>query len=612
MIIKTNKKRAELTITQVVLMVLGVVVLIVLLFVLKIIPTGIRSLTSCSDWGQCRPGNVCAPNEYIKFEAKDDCPANHVCCVPTTTRPGPLQDFNEKELEYLRNAIIIKLNNDPTPISDVASLNLKVDTNYTFRISINDKLTKDKKTSEKLGPCAVYVVDTREAGKKYLLTNKGWDLILSDKEIDLSGIELAECTEESIRLKKYSPSLNDVYKDLVLYVILLDKEVVDALEVLETHDPGFVKLTAPGFGSGINLPDRGMAAFYNLTTMYSNVDHWLAYRAIRLNVEPVVQISGMSGIWVDKDPITISCPDVTCIRFGLKLVKLKDNDYLQLVEECKKPEGFKYTLDYVAGTTTKTTGIPLNINIGGFRIPPQRQKLQYIVSQKPITVVNNKADVLIDRATMLKTFYSGDHELLIEDTTYLCVEATKDDGSKVHGLSEQPIKVDVFPPMVDPDKDVQLFYPDPVISSDISTPYYYRKYPKIVVSGCYDYGQSGCTNYDYYIHSGEFVNLRSLTAEWEIGIASLILTEGLNALLTYFAEKDAVNTICPFITSHSYTRNTRNEIRIPRQGQGIICIRVSDKVGNKDIIWKVLWTPEEMFKKIIAEGVAEAEEAVTG
>jgi hypothetical protein len=306
----------------------------------------------------------------------------------------------------------------------------------------------------------------------------------------------------------------------------------------------------------------------------------------------------------------------------LKLVRSDTGNFEQMLNACAGIEStsidayasskdFKYSLDYVSGTMTKTTGIPLNFNIGGFRLPSQ-QKIMYVTDLKPIVVdaKTKKAAVVIDRATMLKTFYSDDYKFFVGETTYLCAEANTSDGTTAYGLSDTPLKIDAIPPYLNPD-DIKIVYPDQVNSTLKTTPYYYRTYPVVRIPDCYDYGQSGCARYDYYIHTGNFINLRLSSGDIGTGIKALLLTEGLNALLNSFAAKDAINTLCPFITSSDYLSNTHQEIRFREQGQGIICIRVSDKAGNSQIVYTSLWTPEEMFKRIVANQTQELMSDIT-
>lgn len=567
--------------TTLIVMLLLLFTAIIILVQLGVIPNVFKSLRTCADRGGVCNSKLggCAETEIPLYDV--DCGKGNICCLPEDRELDKLSKFTSKEREAVYNAIILTLNQDPTPIMHGRTLDLKVDTEYTFHIKINDKLPESK-----IGPCAVYVTDAREDGKKYLLSKDGGKLITAGDGINQEGkpMEFGDC--KKLAEKKYKPELFDAYKDLVLYVILFDEEVKKE------------------FAANANT----LKLSENLIAMYSNTDHWLAYRAYRLNVEPVVKISGMSGAWVKEDKITISCTIGTCTKFGLKLVKSDEGNYSKILKECTGSDKgkFEYVLEYIAGTTIKTTGIPLNLDIGGFRL--QKQKVLYLTEKKPITVVNNKAEVTIDKATMINNFYksSNNEQLFVGDSTYLCVRAETEGGGVVFGLSETPLRVDIIPPYINAKDGIKLIYPDPVEgimpgASEQTTPYYYRQYPRVVIANCYDFGQSGCSNYDYYIHTGNFVNLRSYTTDLETGITALLLTQGLNALLNYLAAQNPLNTICPYIHSNNYRRNTHPEIRFRDQGQGVMCIRASDKVGNAELYWKGLWTPENMFRNILAQ-----------
>lgn len=197
--------------------------------------------------------------------------------------------------------------------------------------------------------------------------------------------------------------------------------------------------------------------------------------------------------------------------------------------------------------------------------------------------------------------------MFVGDSTYLCVEATTKDGKTMYTLSKIPLKVDVLPPYIDQSAGMTVVYPDRLnmtLTGTYGGKYYYKDYPKVRISGCYDFGQSGCANYDYYIHPGEFIQLNSITGDIGTGITALVLTEGLNMLMNAIAAKDPLNTICPYVFSTDYRPNTNPEIRFPYRGQGIMCIRAADKVGNKELYWKALWLPDQMFSNIVAEATS--------
>jgi hypothetical protein len=89
-----------------------------------------------------------------------------------------------------------------------------------------------------------------------------------------------------------------------------------------------------------------------------------------------------------------------------------------------------------------------------------------------------------------------------------------------------------------------------------------------------------------------------------------LLQEGLNQLFNYFAEKDPLNTVCPDINSQrEYTLNKNPTIRIRQAGQGIMCVRLMDKAGNKELIWVPINNPNDMFTRIaVPVGAAAAAE----
>lgn len=563
---------------------LVLLIAIVLISILGKYFPGLLSLRNCDDrGGVCTSKAAGCPKTHYQEIGIGGCRENEICCMPYEKKPGSLSEFTDKERDAIYNAFVLKLNNDPTPIEDRARVDLKVDTNYTFHLTLNDEL---KSAKDKIGDCAVYVKDEREEGKRYYFKGDG-SLEIGEGDLLLNQ-EIFDCKPGKEISKEFSfkPSLLDVYKDLMLYVILFDKDTV------ATHDEE---------GNQIADVDR--------QAMYSNMDHWVAYRAYRLNIEPVISIKGLSGAWVAEDQITLSCDDVTCTRFGVKLVKLSnDKNYDQMIKECEQDKNFAYALSYIAGSQLKTSGIPLNIDIGGYRLPVQKQKILYLTEKRPIAVVENKAEITIDKATMVSTFYNETNHpssYFVGDSTYLCVQAQTRDRGKAYGLSKTPLRVDILPPFIDQETGIHVIYPDPVESINKETPYYYRQHPRVAISQCYDYGQSGCSNYDYYIHTGDFVNLRAVTADWETGVKALLLTEGLNMLFNFLATKDPLNTICPYMHSNYYRVNSNSEIRVPYMGQGIMCIRAGDKVGNTELYWTEVWTPDEMFKRIIAEDVAE-------
>jgi len=577
--------------TVVVTLVLAIILLLVLLSIINGTIPGVKKINNCGDrGGRCVTkayGVGCGVGSYAQPDLKG-CTEAEMCCLPTEKQPGQVQtQFTVKEQAAIKNGVIVALNDVPTPLSQGVNIPLKVSQEYTFNINVNDEL---RNSASKIGyECAVYITDSNDRGRKYVL-NGG--IGLQEPTGNAGGNyadEIFYCDPGESLSRTYTPSPLDAYKSLTLYVILLDKNASDA----------FTNRIGPP-APGETLPD--------FTSMYSNTQHWLAWKAFKLNVEPVIKISGMNTDWTAKDQLTISCNGISCDSIELRLVKQGEGTYNDLlINDCSQPSDlFKSSLEYVSGTTVQSSGIPLNIDIGGFRIPYQ-QRLLYVTNSRPISVSANKADITIDKATMIRTFAGTNSDLLLEDKTFLCVRARKAGTAAnpvyYYGMSETPIKVDALPPVVDVDSGIQVVFPDPITSMNASTPYYYRQYPRIVVSGCYDWGQSGCTNYDYYIKVGNFINLNSNTADWQSGLVGLLLTEGVNSLITYFASRDAANTICPLMTSNGYMRNTNPEIRFMGAGQAIVCIRLGDKVGNTRLVWKPIWSPAEMLNRVLVSAL---------
>jgi hypothetical protein len=568
----SSRKKGMDVPTVVVTLVLAIILLLVLLSIINGTIPGVKKINNCGDrGGRCVTkayGVGCGANSYPQTDLKG-CTEAEMCCLPTEKQPGQVQtQFTVKEQAAIKNGVIVTLGTNPTPLADRATVALKVGQEYTFTVTVNSKLPTDK-----LGPdplqCLVYITDSRDKNQVYARDSSG-------NLATTNSLSFLECTPGTTFPVRYTPDPLDAFKSLILNVYLFN-------------------------GSATSRD-------------YSNRVLWLNEKYISLRVEPVIKFSGMSTEWTAKDDITITCNGISCNKIGLKLLRLPEGEtttYEALLKTCiAGGNDYHYSLDYISGTTVQTSGIPLNIDIGGFRLPYQ-QKVLYVTSTSPIAVVNNKATVTIDKATMIRTFGAGatltDSSPLLGDKTYLCVEATTTSTGKYYALSDTPLRVDAFPPVIDADAGIRVVYPDPITATNLTTPYYYRQYPRIVVEGCYDFGQSGgpsgCTNYDYYIKTGNFINLNSNTGDWQTGLVGLLLTEGVNSLITYFASKDAANTICPLMTSNGYTRNTNPEIRFMGAGQAIVCIRIGDKVGNTRLVWKPIWSPAEMFNRILVSSL---------
>jgi hypothetical protein len=609
--LKKNKKGLEMTIGAIIVMVLAILLLLTMIFGINIIPGLFKSVQTCNERGGiCREGmygSGCGTNEYNPG-VKEGCKPGETCCVPLDKKEAK-EGISKEEQTALETAVLVTINKDTTPILSGVPIALKAGYNYTFNFKFNDKLLKikdkDSKPKYTESYCAVYLTDSKETGSKYLLPKEGSNGNLVEAKADEinAELEIEQCSKISKRV--YSPSPTDVFKNLNMYVIVLDNESTYALGKFVSS---IVTPTSPILTNQKEFMD-----------MYSNPSHWMHMRNNKLSVSSLVTISGLSDEWVAKDEITITCTDVNCKNVGLALVQMSENpenpkefDYEALYRSCTQKTHFVYQLETITSVTSQTTGIPLlpALNIGGFRIPTQKEKILYLTQRNMIEMIKNKATVTIDKATMINSFYVSDKnpDLFLGDKTYLCAKAKLSDGKEIFTLSDKPLKIDVLPPMVDSEKGIQVIYPDvqynsPTGSASKNTPYYYRQYPRVSIK-CDDLGQSGCASYDYYIKTGNFIDLNVETDDLVTALGATALTAGLNALMTSFAEKDALNTICPFILSDEYRPNSFPEIRFSGEGQAIMCVRVSDKAGNQVIVYKSLWTPNQMFKKIMTDIVA--------
>lgn len=562
------------------IIVLFVIAVIILLFTLALIrrtfPSFVSSATCEGRAGTCIDKSTGCPLGSHEEFGLSGCTEGQICCVSesrggTSTSTTSTTQFTTKEQNILKNGIIVTLGNSAAAIADRTTIPMKVSQAHDIKITINSQL-KGTQDNNKLGGCLIYMVDSKNKNRLYV-PDSGGNLLISES---LPSSPMTCNPGEPITIH-YTPGALDVYKSLTLYVYL--------------------------FKNGITSND------------YSNKQLQAASRFFPIKVDPVLKITGMSADWTAKDDITITCNGISCTKIEVGILRMGDSEtYEDLFGRCSGTRGssptFHDTLQYISGTTVQTSGIPLNIDIGGFRLPYQ-QRIQYVTSTSPIAVVNNKATISIDKAAMIRTFGGSANTLteqspLIGDKTYLCVKATAEGtspGNTYYALSETPLKVDAIAPVVDAETGITVIYPDPITAVNMTVPYYYRQYPRIQVGGCYDMGQSGCTNYDYYIKTGNFINLNSNTGDWTTGLVGVLLTEGVNSLITYFASKDAANTICPLMTSNGYTRNTNPEIRFMGAGQAIVCIRIGDKVGNTRLVWKPIWSPTEMFNRILVSSI---------
>jgi hypothetical protein len=306
----------------------------------------------------------------------------------------------------------------------------------------------------------------------------------------------------------------------------------------------------------------------------------------------------------------------------VKLVDGYSKSFPEILEECAKDSDFKDTLHFADNWRLKTSGFPITLEIGGMKIPTSSTAREYAKAEQKIIMAKGKGEIKIDEATMKEDFDykddtdSGISKAVNTGTAFLCARARKPKTEAwTYSVAEQPLHVDIQPPAVSEDS-IKFFPPDPLYNRDEivnhwndypSTKdwsYFYTDYPRIVFN-CDDHGQSGCASYDYYIKTGNFVDIDVVG-----GTGSIILGETINLvvnqLLTALAAKKAETMICPFLFSNEFRRNTQREIRIRDQGQGIICVRMMDKAGNAALVWSPIYTPAQMIERLAEETAAKA------
>ncbi|MFH0870020.1 MAG: hypothetical protein V1866_03105 [archaeon] len=568
--------------------------------IFRIFPNTFNSMTSCYDrGGSCSEGSMVCEEGYYREYAGRCTDEGQICCMPSDPEKAKkVLQLTDKERKALMNPFIVTLDSSPTAVTE---FNLKAGTTYIIRMKLNDNLPTDT------GPFLFYLTDAKDDSKYYEFITKSdgssgsLGFFTKDQLAKVMAAEkntyLAGGAEKGKPItQSYTASLKDSYKDLTLHLVLLSKDAVknNKNELIEYDADSFLSLLA-------------------------NPTMQLASKSYKFKINSVLEVTGLNTMWAADDQITLTCKEAGCTEFGLTILSEKEStNFDDLVEKCEGTDSSKFSTKVfnIVGTTIETNGLPLNLDIGGFRIPTQKEQLKYVIQEKPIIIVNNMANIKIDKATMLQNFYkkTENEDLFIGESTFICARAmiSKKGETPVYtyAVSTSPLKVDILPPAVTSD-NVQLIYPDPVMNnmnqygsqypSVSGQNYFYKMYPRVVVSGCYDYDQSGCTNYDYYLRMGDFITLNVNSNKTSDILTGIALTEGLNALLNYFAGKDPLNTVCPYIHSNEYRPNTQPEIRLPYQGQGMICIRIKDKAGNAVLVWKQIWSPEQMFKKIAQE-----------
>jgi hypothetical protein len=375
--------------------------------------------------------------------------------------------------------------------------------------------------------------------------------------------------------------------------------------------------------------------------MITDRSHWLAEFTAYLRVKPIIEVSEIGTSWAAFDDITVTANSpyrlskvYAAIVPGEGAPIESDPDtsiYTKITKECQNAPLTAYHSDLAAIKNTKTGKIGFSLAI--FSLGRQAyQQAQYEASQPEAIKIEEgkKATIHIDASTIATTFnissmLSEDAAALRSSTPlkeqYLCVKADVYDanGKPMNGIiaaSTQPLRIDVAPPYIEnTDQYISVVYPDYnmfqqeytnlVAQNRISptqtlTPYYFERYPRVVINHCYD--KSGCKNYDYYF-APTYLQINVNTNDLGSGILASFLGAGLNYLYNYLATRNPLETLCPIPDSYQYRSNSRPEIRFGRaQSQGVFCLKVVDAAGNYWLTWKAVYEPFDVLEEVIAGG----------
>lgn len=378
-----------------------------------------------------------------------------------------------------------------------------------------------------------------------------------------------------------------------------------------------------------------------IKSMIFDPQHWLAEFTSYLRVKPIIEISDISNSWAAYDDITVTA------NAPYKLSKVYvgiipgDNEainaeagtsiYTRINQACQDLASANYHSELASIKNTKTGTIGFSLAI--FSLGREAyQRAQYEASQPQIIKIDNgqKATVHIDASTIATTF--NIRSMLTEDLAalrsgsstlkeqYLCVKADVYDANgktrTIRVASTQPLRIDVAPPYIEnTDQYIEIVYPDYslfqqeysnlIAQNRISpgqtlTPYYFERYPRVVINHCYD--KSGCKNYDYYF-APTYLQINVNTNDLGSGILATVLGAGINYLYNYLATRNPLETLCPIPDSYQYRSNSRPEIRFGRsQSQGVFCLRVADAAGNYWLTWKAVYEPFDVLEEVIAGG----------
>ena len=588
-------------------------VLLIAIWLVIRVPGWFGKATSCSDnGGTCYPSGTSCPDGYrsaLEFACTEK---TDVCCVPLNRVGDEVARFSTEERKAISEPIFLTIGNDPKALS---ALELREGAGYTLNIKLNQRLPV-----ESFGPYAIYLTNSKDKGEAFLPPS-GFLFNDFSSSVKASSInQLLENRDGKMKIADSSlsitvkPSLKDSYQDYSLKVILLDKRKIYCRDKSGDNKEWLECLSKKGEPADMDSKLQE-AISKDGATFLSDSSFWLGAKTYPVKVKRTLEIQGLSASWVAEDSISLVSSDPNYnIRPGIKLVDSSTlNGISEIVDNCVGSTYFSDVTN-VIGTTLDTTGIPININIGGFHLPLSKTEIKYKFAKKKIVMVNGKAEVKIDKGTMTQDFQVVERRIAGE-SAFLCARVENKDGDVAYAIAG-PLKVDASFPSVDNEKDIKITHPPKTINDPLKNygtqypsignrPYFYNDYPTVTIT-CSDYGQSGCYYYDYYIKSGNYVNVNLEGDGLDDAALAIGLQIAINQLFQYFAQKDPLDTVCPPEYSSQYRVNTKPVIRYREVGQGILCLRIRDKVGNTMRTWSPLMSIQDQIENAATEAANKA------
>jgi hypothetical protein len=229
---------------------------------------------------------------------------------------------------------------------------------------------------------------------------------------------------------------------------------------------------------------RKKTSYNNFQQLISDQSSWIAFKAFKLDVQPLVEIKGLEEYWVEKDEIYVECDDsITCTDVSFSVVSSEGTSTVSdILKKCQE-KGLSYVQNPVMITGTALEGgdnsgfFDFNINLGGYHpFGVQKTELKYTTQKQQITFRkqnsgDSRASVTIDKGTMIFDFFEdlkviNNNNLVtfMGEKTYLCAKVARKDGQEITVVSDKPLKVDFKNPSAgvsEKGSDKWVTYPEP-------------------------------------------------------------------------------------------------------------------------------------------------------